>query len=422
MHWYEHCYGAIDVAQACKQALPEAWTVLGGLSASGFAREILECHPQVDLVIRGDAERPLLMLAQEILRASSKRGEQPGLADIPNLSYRDGGRVIENDRTYCATTADLDRLNYVDVDYLEHHDQYYVHEYIVADLDRTRSAPDKSAFRGRWLCTARGCRYECSYCGGCRSAHQALAGRKGIVPRSPDRMVDDMRRLKRNQVIQASLSYDIAEMGESYWRALFEGMHRGGIWISLYNEFFQLPTRAFIDAFARSVDPEHTCVALSPLSGSEQVRRLNGKRYSNEQLFEVLTYLNQYNLSVFCYFSLNLPGENEETIRETVALAAQIHDFYPSSLLKILTSCHTVDPLSPMNNRPEAYGIEAHMSTFADYYAYCRDTQYNSPAARTELHRGFQSNAPRSLERMADLWDTARLGREANWWPVPPGW
>ncbi len=60
LHWYEHCYGAIETAKACKQALPNAWIVLGGLSASGFSAEILENFPEVDFILRGDVEMPLL--------------------------------------------------------------------------------------------------------------------------------------------------------------------------------------------------------------------------------------------------------------------------------------------------------------------------------------------------------------------------
>jgi clorobiocin biosynthesis protein CloN6 len=422
MHWYEHTYGAIDVARACKEVLPEAWTVLGGLSASGFARDMLHAFGEVDFVIRGDAEKPLLRLVQRLLRAGS--AARLNLQSIPNLSWRDGDRVVENERTYCATTADLDRLNFVDIDFLEHHDQYYVHEYIVTDLQRARNARNTNQFRGRWLCTARGCRYECSYCGGCKSAHQALAGRKGIVPRSPAKMVEDLQRLVENGVIQASLSYDIAEMGEAYWRAFLGGMQHSNVTIGLYDEFFQLPTPAFLDAFVESVDLEHSCVALSPLSGSEKVRYLNGKFYGNDQLFDVLAQLKAHDLSIFCYFSLNLPGENEDTIHETVDLAKRIYGFYPSSRLKILTSSHTIDPLCPMNTEPEEYDVDVDMSTFMDYYQYCRDTQLASPAARTEAHRGFRLRDPeaRDLAKMADIWDEARVGRESSWWPVPPSW
>ncbi|MBN1934721.1 MAG: cobalamin-dependent protein [Anaerolineae bacterium] len=418
MHWYEHTYGAISVAQAVKQTLPRAWTVLGGLSATAFARDILTHFDEVDFVIKGDAEKPLLDLARRLLQP------QRNLALVPNLVYRENGQIVENEQSYCAATEDLDRLNFVDIDFIEHVDEYYVHEYIVTDLQAARGALDKSRFRGRWLCNARGCKYNCSYCGGCKSAHKTLAGRDGIVPRSPAKMIDDLERLVQNRVIQASMSYDLAELGEAYWCEFFDRLRRSQVKIGLYNELFQLPQPDFIDTYAGSVDVAQSCVALSPLSGSEQVRRLNGKQYSNDALFGVLNALKRHNLSIFVYFSLNLPGENEETVIESIDLAREIADFYPNDLLKIITSCHTIDPLCPMGTDPDEYGVQVDMTSFMDFYTYCRDTQLAGEQARTEAHRGFRPADPqaRSLARMADLWDAARVGHENCWWPVPPSW
>ena len=413
LHWYEHSFGALDTASACKRVIPSAAVILGGFTASAFSREILEQFAEVDYVIRGDAEKPLAMLMQQLRRS------QPDLSGIPNLSYRDGDRVVENELRYCAGTADLDRLNFADIEFLEHHEQYYQHEYVVPDLERARHA-DPATLRGRWLCTARGCHYECSYCGGCKSAQFRLAGRQGLVPRSPRRVAGDLERLRRKRVVQASLSYDIAELGEEYWRELFARMRR--IEIGLYNELFQLPPPSFIVEFARSVNLEHSCLALSPLSGSERVRRLNGKRFSNDELFATLDLLKKHNVPIFVYFSLNLPGEDEATLQETIELAERIYDMYPSSLLKILNSCHTLDPLSPMGVHPAKFAIEVNFSSFMDYYRYCRDTRLASPLSRTETLRGFTDQHARSLARMADLWDAARRGRESSWWPLPPGW
>jgi radical SAM superfamily enzyme YgiQ (UPF0313 family) len=444
LHWYEHCYGAVETARLCKKVLPSAWTVLGGLSASGFAREILENFPQVDFVIRGDAEQPLLQLVQYLLsQDAAVANDLAGLKSIPNLSYRaagqlpgageepavaasaaEPGEVVEAPTSYLACTADLDRLDFIDLDFLDHSQEYFAHEYIVTNLYAARQALEKKPFLGRWTCTARGCKFQCSYCGGSKESHQRLAGRNGIIPRSPERVVDDLERLQQKGVIQASLSYDIAVLGEDYWRRFFALLRESRVNIGIYNEFFQIPTREFIDDYARSVMMAQSCVALSPLSGNERVRRLNGKHYSNDQLFDILEALSQKRFYLFVYFSLNLPGETAETFAETLDLAKSIYDFYPTSLLKMLNTVHTIDPVSPMNLYPEKFGITASMSTFMDFYNYCRDTRQAGPGARTGSQRGFNLSDPsaRSLEAMANAWDRARVGREAAWWPVPPSW
>jgi radical SAM superfamily enzyme YgiQ (UPF0313 family) len=422
LHWYEHSYGAIRMAVACKEVLPDAWVVLGGLTASAFAREIMERFEAVDFVIRGDAEQPLLALVQQCL--GKNETVTPDFSHIPNLTYRRAGGVCENPIGYCATAEDLDRLDYADLSFMEHHTEYFVHEYLVTDLPKARAALQTDPFLGRWIATARGCKYECSYCGGCKTAHQTLAARDGIVPRSPGAVVDELERLAAAGVEQASLSYDIAELGDEYWRTFFSLMRQRNIKIGLYNECFQMPTPAFVKRFAQVAEREHSCLAFSPLSGNERVRRLNGKRFTNAELFNVLDALNLHDIFALIYFSLNLPGENEETLKETIALSEEMCQLYPPSRIRIMNSCHTLDPLSPMAVYPEKYGIDVTMRTFDDWYTYCRETQLGGPAARTEAHRGFlpRDQASRSLEAMADAWDAARTGHETCWWPIPPSW
>ena len=124
LHWYEHTYGAIQAARQCKEVLPQAYTVLGGLSATGFSKQILEQIPEVDFIVRGDGEMPLLALAKKILQAEAA----PSYTDIPNLSYRDGQSIRETECTYCASTSDLNELDFADISFMDQYRDYYVHE------------------------------------------------------------------------------------------------------------------------------------------------------------------------------------------------------------------------------------------------------------------------------------------------------
>src|SRR4030065_419359 len=45
LHWYMHAYGAISLARACRQALPGARIVLGGITASLYVAEIRRTIP-----------------------------------------------------------------------------------------------------------------------------------------------------------------------------------------------------------------------------------------------------------------------------------------------------------------------------------------------------------------------------------------
>jgi hypothetical protein len=102
LHWYEHCFGAIEVAHAVKSIWPSTVTVIGGLTASNFAEEILLRHPEVDYAIRGDAEEPLRLLARHVF------GGDVELAAVSNLVRRtENNKVQQNSRSYFASPDDL---------------------------------------------------------------------------------------------------------------------------------------------------------------------------------------------------------------------------------------------------------------------------------------------------------------------------
>ncbi|MBM3188455.1 MAG: radical SAM protein [Chloroflexi bacterium] len=419
LHWYEHSFGAIDVARICRQALPDRWIVLGGLTASAYAAEILSAHPAVDLIIRGDAERPLSTLVPLLLQAERRQDPSGLLRQVPNLTYRQGESAAQSALGYTATQEELDALDFCSTSFLEHAFEYRRQQYV---LPGTVEEMDTSGLGGHWLCIARGCLYECAFCGGCRSAHRALAGRQGLVCRSPERVAEDLRCLAEAGVVQVALSHDLASLGRDYWLALFERLSEMGVRIGLYNEFFQLPDRAFIEVYAQYTQLAHSCVALSPLSGNERVRRLNGKAFTNVEFFAALEALRACGVPLIVYFSLNLPGEDQSTFEETLSLARRVQDYYPSHMLKILNSLHTLDPLSPMALRPERFNIRVNASSFAAYYHYCAMTALAHPEARIGVHRGYVAAEPPALASMAARWEELRRGREANILPIPESW
>ncbi|RLG48683.1 MAG: TIGR04190 family B12-binding domain/radical SAM domain protein, partial [Thermoproteota archaeon] len=60
LHWMVHAHGALEVARIVKELHPDSLVVLGGLSATYYWREVMEGHPYVDAVLRGDSTEPLM--------------------------------------------------------------------------------------------------------------------------------------------------------------------------------------------------------------------------------------------------------------------------------------------------------------------------------------------------------------------------
>jgi tRNA A37 methylthiotransferase MiaB len=422
LHWYEHAYGAISVARACRRALPGARTVLGGITASLYASEILRSFPEVNYVIRGDAERPLQALAAQLFSRGGQdtgRRQRPDLSSIPNLSYRANGQVVENELTYCATAAELDDLDFVSIAFLENADWYGALQFEPTSLTRSLSNP-----RGHWLSIGRGCHFDCSYCGGGKESHRLFAGRDKLVLRSAEKVAADIQRLADEGFEQVSLALDPAILGPEYWKPLFAQLRSRGVRIGIYNEHFQLPSPEFIADFVRTADVSRSEVALSVLSGSERVRRINGKYYSRQKLNRTLSLLKQNQVPVFVYFSLNLPGEDEKAFDRTLRLAERIGQFYPPQLLKIINMMHTLDPCSPMSRDPGHFSIQVNMRSFRDYYDYCRKTVASRPGAAPGESRGFSAKAGQGqpLEAMVSQWNEFCAGQKFICVPVPQTW
>jgi len=416
LHWYEHCYGALDVASFCKKIFPEIPVVLGGLTASYFAKEILADFQQVDYIILGDGEIPLRALSRYLCR-----DEGESLDQIPNLVYRQNNQIVSTGISYCANQDDLDALNLVDMDFLIHADQLAE---IVYSLSEKVNITGTAVKKGQWLTIGRGCLFNCSFCGGGNTAHMTIANRRGIVPRSPKRVVKDLQRLKNNGVHQVSFNLDPAIMGRDYWYELFSEMREQQVSIGLYIEFFQLPSDEFLQELLLSVDIPHTELAFSPLSGSERVRRINGKNYLTAKLLSILDQLKNTGVSVFIYFSLNIPGEDEKTLRQTLRLANEISHIIPPQHLRMINMVHTLDPCSPISRQPKKFNQKLQFQTFKDYYTYCKET----PVLRTGLElgewRGYRTlgQPTQVLEKMAQQWNRFCAQQPSRCYPVPRTW
>ena len=146
-------------------------------------------------------------------------------------------------------------------------------------------------------------------------------------------------------------------------------------------------------------------LALSLFTGSEKVRRLNGKHYTNEKLFAILDVMKEKQVPLYVYFSFNLPGENESAFRHILRVAQRIRRSYPPHLLKMINMAHTLDPCSPMSRKPQRYAINIGLRSFKDYYEYCKQTLAIQAGEGPWKVRGFAHRKDRSLQKMVRRWN-----------------
>jgi len=137
-------FESYDLARRAKRHSPDIVVIYGGVHASFTGRETLTAVPEIDYVIRGEAERSLPALI-----AAKREGSD--LRSIPGLVYRDDGGIKENKRSPRMDLESLPRPAY----HLLNMKKYSLNMKFVKE-------------RGISLITSRGCLARCSFCSASR--------------------------------------------------------------------------------------------------------------------------------------------------------------------------------------------------------------------------------------------------------------
>ena len=294
LHWLVHAYGSLEIAKVCKKYHPETPVVFGGLTASRFHRELIEVFPQVDYVVRGDGERPLLELLEHLSGRRSVR-------EVANLCWREDGVYKENPLQF--VIEDLTVLDYTSSLYDE-----------VAD---PTVDPYKKISRAI-VPLVRGCAFNCATCGGSSHAYSNLCGRQGVSIRSPKAVVDDLLQIQRKCRLREGehvfLVGDPRLGGERYWRELFRSIQHIDLPIKI--ELFYPASTEFLETALRSMP--RSIFQISPDSADEILRRGQGRTYTNTALQKTVEDCIGLGGSVEVFFMLGLPYETRQTAMATL--------------------------------------------------------------------------------------------------------
>jgi len=178
VHWYLSLPAAMRLARQLKLWNPDIVTVAGGLTATIFARQIVQ-STDIDYVLRGDAEVPLSDLVQVLLNGGSPE-------KVANLVHRD----FSSPWSFHADRKILDGL------------QYNRFEVFPTFHRRLRALHARRGHRPfpthPWLMAFRGCPHSCSHCAGSPD-QQRILFKRGVVIRSADRLCEELEELSRDR-------------------------------------------------------------------------------------------------------------------------------------------------------------------------------------------------------------------------------
>lgn len=356
LHWAGQSFHVIETVKEIKRINPKLITVLGGFTASFFNREIMDHFQEVDFIIRGDGEIPLLKLAQELSRP------KPDLSQVPNLTWRDGKRIMRNEQWYVATKKDIDNLNFTNFGLLEESDLYgRLRESQVIFSESTMSS-----WKRFFLCIGRGCATNCTFCGGSKFSQKLINNRCRPVFRSLGKVLKDIKKAKKSNFDEIYIGFD-PYPNHRYFIELFSLIQKAKIDISVIFECWSLPTRKFIDEF-RKTFREDSKIMISPETGSEKLRCLHrGYSYSNIEFLSFLKYLDQKRIFSLIFFSYPLPFSTKDDLKKTQDLKQKIETKF-GKYSKAFVNRLSLDPASKLYCYPGKYKILTKLKSFLDYY------------------------------------------------------
>lgn len=344
LHFHQAARAAIDLARGLERRFPQTPIVLGGLTASIFAEEILREHPEVDFIIRGDGEVPVLRLAEHLAL-----GTVP-LEAVPNLVFRRGAEVRRSPETWSVDADNVRALDFTRFSLLGEGAE-------VMKLRMEGSAETKSFS----FSAGRGCGAACLYCAGGRQAQKRHALRPGPLFYAVDFVVEQLQKAARLGATQWSTCFDPLPDSDHYPR-LFTAIRAAGLELRLVFDCFGLPSPAFLAAFARTFAPG-SALNLSPETGSPSLRRrIRTYAYDNDALFECLARISDLGLPGSLYFSTGFPFETEQDLDQTRALIRAVRERFPS--LHVHVGPIELEPGSPLFEHRRKLGVESPVSTF----------------------------------------------------------
>lgn len=270
------------------------WLVMGGPHASAVRGKVFEEAPEIDFVLKGEAEESFPALVRAL-----ERGESDLEARIPGLLSR------KAEHPEIPFISDLDRLPFPARDLLPNH--LYRHPLFGGEPIAT-------------LMTSRGCPFDCVFC------DKSVTGRRWR-PRSAENVLEELEEIVEGLGIRSLIFYDdlftldpervirlargiIERKWDLHWKC--EGR------VNLVDETaLQWMKRAGCEMIAYGVE-----------SANAHALKFLHKGITPGQVREAFAKTRAAGIQTLAYFILGIPGESFEDELNTIRFAGEIQADY----------------------------------------------------------------------------------------------
>lgn len=334
--WYTNLYGAFIVARMVKSYDSNIKVIAGGNTATYFDRELLS-HGDFDIIIRGDAEFPLVQLLKH---------NRP-----MNSTIKINDSIKRQRMTYIQSQEELDSYR------LE------CPELIVENHDRVLKGTN-------YIWVGKGCKFPCFYCGGSRTAQIIISGRKDQIIRPIKNVLSDIKLLTRySDHIMFDFS-DFQNERESYFFNLLNQLPQKRYYSKIF--YWGMPSLEFLgrvsDTFKRAE------VIVDVVTFNEKLREQLSQRawtkafVSNGNIERMCeSCLGKGNIEIGLESIAGLPQEKEFNFEETIQFARNL-------LQKYICVTHisywplSLEPASRIFEESEIFNFQNARKTFEDFF------------------------------------------------------
>lgn len=287
----------IYISQVIQKMNPKAKVILGG-RCTGFPPEIIfKYGPDFDIIVKGEGEEVMLNLCKKL----DKKGGREDLFDIPNISFRNNGEIVTNP---VSTYIDLDKLPFPARHLLPN--KYY------------KMHPPFGIYPPLTLIeTSRGCRYNCIFC----TLPQQIRERSVNNVVEEIKEVVDKFKVKEIHFVDPNFTYNQERI-----KALCTCLINEKIRVK-----WTCKTRVDLvseDLLKAMSDAGCYMISYGVESGSQKILNFLNKNITIDKIKETFILSKKTKIRTIAYILLGSPGEDNNTVEETIRLVKKIKPDY----------------------------------------------------------------------------------------------
>jgi anaerobic magnesium-protoporphyrin IX monomethyl ester cyclase len=358
-----------EIVRSCDDRVPIA---MGGPHVSFEIEGSLRALPALDFIAIGEGEQTMLELA----RALEGRMD---LRDVRGLALREGERVVRTPPR--PLQRDLDRIP------IPARELVPLARYLAFDAQAS-------------VLTSRGCPYSCIFCSApAWTSHQ-------VRYRTPSLCVDEIEAVAALGFGEITIEDELFTLHRKHFLAVCGELIRRDTGIR-WNAFSRVDTVTpeVVETMARA-GCEAVCFGVE--SGNQEILDLVNKKSDLRKVKEAMRMTQSSGISAVASFILGLPGETEETLKQTLQFADELHEEFGS-----LIGFHVLAPFpgTEVRERAADYGLQILSNDWTKYDAnhVVTCTEGAAPGAIQAVADEYEQTMERYLRYQDWLYDNDRL-------------